>query len=126
MGGHQAAHLIAENQLWSLPVHPTQLYSTIDGLVLMTLLLAYYPLRNRDGQVMALLMVTYPVTRFLIEHLRSDEHVFFAGMTVSQNISVALILCGAAFWFWLSRQPRGLYADLEGPVDLPGVPAAAH
>ena len=33
-------------------------------------------------------MVTYPVTRFLIEYLRNDEGVFFAGMTISQNISV--------------------------------------
>ena len=57
----------------SLPVHPTQLYSALDGLVLLLLLSAYYPLRRRDGEVMGLLMVTYPITRFLIEYLRNDE-----------------------------------------------------
>ena len=35
---------IEETASWSLPVHPTQLYSAVDGLILMVLLLAYYPL----------------------------------------------------------------------------------
>ena len=35
-------------------------------------------------------MVTYPITRFLIEYLRNDEGVFFAGITISQNISILL------------------------------------
>ena len=43
-------------------------------------------------------MVTYPITRFLIEHLRNDEGVFFAGLTISQTISVALLLGGLLFW----------------------------
>src|SRR5262249_16321097 len=55
--------LIPDKATWSLPVHPTQIYSSIDGLILFALLWAYYPLRRRDGEVMALLMVTYPVTR---------------------------------------------------------------
>src|SRR5262249_31275109 len=78
---HVAAGLISRNHPWSLPVHPTQLYSALDGLILLLLLSAYYPLRRRDGEVMALLMVTYPITRFLIEYLRNDEAIFFAGLT---------------------------------------------
>jgi phosphatidylglycerol---prolipoprotein diacylglyceryl transferase len=58
-----------------------------------------------------LLMITYPVTRFLIEWLRNDEGVFFAGLTISQNISIVLLLCGFAYWFWLSRLPRTRHAD---------------
>ena len=37
----------------SLPVHPTQLYSTIDALILCFLLLAFDPFRRRDGAVIA-------------------------------------------------------------------------
>ena len=88
----------------------------------MNLLLAYYPLRKRDGEVMGLLMVTYPFTRFLIEYLRSDELAVFAGMTISQNISVALFLSGLAFWVVLSRLPGTRFAGLnERPM-----PAAAR
>jgi phosphatidylglycerol:prolipoprotein diacylglycerol transferase len=116
---HHAAHLIASGARWSLPVHPTQLYSTVDGLILTLLLLAYYPIRKRDGEVMALLMVTYPLTRMLIEYLRNDERVFFAGMTVSQNVSLAFLVAGLVFWYRLSRWPAERYAetaDAGGPL----------
>ncbi len=122
---HRLAHLIAPGTAWSLPVHPTQLYSVLDGSVLVLLLLAFFPLRRRDGEVMALLMVTYPVTRLLIEFLRNDERVFFAGMTISQNISVVLLGCGLAFWFWLSRLPPGRHADADAAVENEPVPAVA-
>lgn len=96
---------------WSRPVQPTQLYSSVDAIVLMVLLLAYFPLRRRDGEVMALLMIAYPITRFLIEYLRNDEAAFFAGLTISQNISVLILLSGLAYWYRLSRWPAERFAD---------------
>ncbi len=105
---HQVrARLISEGATASLPVHPTQLYSALDGLVLLILLSAYYPLRRRDGEVMGLLMIAYPITRFLIEYLRNDEPAFVAGLTISQGISVLLIVAAAAYWGWLSTLPPG-------------------
>ena len=43
---------------------PTQLYAALDGLLLLGLLTWFYPRRRREGQVMALLMVAYPLLRF--------------------------------------------------------------
>jgi phosphatidylglycerol:prolipoprotein diacylglycerol transferase len=103
--------LITKSAPFSLPVHPTQLYSALDGFLVLALLSAYFPLRRRDGEVMALVMVTYPVSRFLIECLRNDEGAFFLGMTISQNISILLFVGGIAFWWYLSRLPAGRYAD---------------
>ena len=114
--------LIAPDAPHSLPLHPTQLYSTVDGLILFTLLNAYYPLRRRDGEVMGLMMLCYPITRFLVEHLRNDEGVFYAGMTVSQAISVGIFAAGLAYWAWLATLPRGRYADAAEPA----VPAAGR
>jgi phosphatidylglycerol:prolipoprotein diacylglycerol transferase len=111
--------LIPPTAEWSLPVHPTQLYSAFDGLVLLVLLSAYYPLRRRDGGVMALLMVTYPITRFLIERLRNDEGVFFAGMTISQNVSLLLLACGLVFWFALARTSPKRYVDTAPELEVP-------
>ncbi|MBX6315513.1 MAG: prolipoprotein diacylglyceryl transferase [Isosphaeraceae bacterium] len=112
----QVAHgLISPLARYSLPVHPTQLYGVIDGLVLLLLLSAYYPLRRRDGEVMGLLMVTYPITRFLIEALRNDEAPDYAGLTISQALSVLLLLAGLVYWFWLSRLPLGRHADAAEP-----------
>ncbi len=103
----------------SHPVHPTQLYAAFSGFLIVGLLTWYYPRRRRDGEVMALLMVAYAVSRFAMEAFRDDEGVFFAGMTISQNISVLLLLGGLANWAWLSRQPRRRYADLSSDVPPP-------
>jgi phosphatidylglycerol:prolipoprotein diacylglycerol transferase len=117
---HQVATgLIPRSAPASLPIHPTQLYSVADGLIVFGLLSAYYPLRRRDGEVMALLAVTYPVTRFLIETLRDDEKSFFAGLTVSQNISILIFLGGLAFWYYLTRLPVGRYTDTADPPPGP-------
>jgi phosphatidylglycerol:prolipoprotein diacylglycerol transferase len=108
---HVRQGLIAPYATSSLPVHPTQLYSALDGLILLGLLSAFFPLRRKDGEVMALLMVTYPISRFLIEYLRDDEAVFFAGMTISQSISVLVFAAGLLVWAYLWRLPAGRYAD---------------
>jgi phosphatidylglycerol:prolipoprotein diacylglycerol transferase len=93
----------------SRPVHPTQLYSAIDAGLLCWLLWSFYPFRRRDGEVLALLLTIHPVTRFLLEIIRTDEPaVFGTGMSISQNISVLLFAAGVALWWWLSKQPRTL------------------
>ncbi|HLQ44490.1 MAG TPA: prolipoprotein diacylglyceryl transferase family protein, partial [Planctomycetaceae bacterium] len=79
----------------SLPIHPTQLYSVIDGLLLCLLTLAYYPVRSRDGSVVTLGLLTYPITRFLIERLRGDEMgQFGTSLTIAQWISLAMLAGG--------------------------------
>jgi phosphatidylglycerol:prolipoprotein diacylglycerol transferase len=95
----------------ALPVHPSQLYSSIDGVLLLLLLSAYYPLRRRDGEVFALFLACYPITRMLVEQVRGDEAAFFAGMTVSQNVSVLMLGVAGLFWGYLLRQPAGRHAD---------------
>jgi phosphatidylglycerol:prolipoprotein diacylglycerol transferase len=106
--------LISQAAAQSLPVHPTQLYSAFDALVLLLLMSAFYPLRRRDGEVMGILMLAYPVTRFLIEYLRNDEPAYFAGMTIAQNISFLFLFGGFAYWAWLSTLPKERYRDQQG------------
>jgi phosphatidylglycerol:prolipoprotein diacylglycerol transferase len=112
---HRALGLITADAARSLPVHPTQLYSALDGFMLLAVLSAYYPLRRRDGEVMGLLMVLYPISRFLIEYLRNDEGAFFAGMTISQNISILSLVGALAYWLWLTTLPTGLTKDGSSP-----------
>jgi phosphatidylglycerol:prolipoprotein diacylglycerol transferase len=89
----------------SLPVHPTQIYMAIDGFLLMALLLAFFPQRRRHGDAMALLMVGYAASRFLIEFLRNDVPPLRDGLTISQNISLLLLLGGVALWWYVRRVP---------------------
>ncbi len=114
---HVETGRIPATALRSLPVHPTQLYSAVDGVLLMTLLLAYYPLRRRDGQVLALLLMLYPVSRYFIEHLRGDERVFVGGMTISQTLSLGVFAMGLLIWIALLRWPPGRFEDrAESPL----------
>jgi len=90
----------------SLPVHPTQLYSSITAALLGWVLWSYYPQRRRDGQVIALMLMIYPISRFLEEIIRTDEPaVFGTGLSISQNISLAVFVAGIGLWFYLLRQP---------------------
>jgi phosphatidylglycerol---prolipoprotein diacylglyceryl transferase len=92
----------------SLPVHPTQIYSAIDAMLICLLLLAAEPFFRRDGYLFVLMMSVYTVTRFLIEILRTDEAaVSGTGMTISQNISLAFMVIAFALWLYIRCQPLG-------------------
>jgi phosphatidylglycerol---prolipoprotein diacylglyceryl transferase len=80
----------------TLGLHPTQVYETVSMVLLMFFLLAYYPFRQYDGQVMTLFIGLYAVHRFLDETLRNDTDIVALGMTLSQNISILMFLFAVA------------------------------
>jgi len=90
----------------SAPVHPTQLYSTIDALVLCLFLLAFDPFKRRDGEVLALFLTVYPVNRFLMECIRTDEPgIWGTPLTGAQFVSIAILAGAAGLWWYLLRRP---------------------
>jgi len=92
----------------SRPVHPTQIYSAINALVIFLFLLAYAPFRRRDGEMFLLMLTIYPITRFLLEAIRTDEgSVLGTGLSISQNLSFLILLAIAALWIYILRRPRG-------------------
>jgi hypothetical protein len=87
-------------------LHPTQLYEMISMVLLLFLCLAFYPYRRHDGQVWVLFMVVYSMHRFLNEILRT-EPVEFGRLTLSQGISVGVLLGAIALEIYLRKtQPR--------------------
>lgn len=101
----------------SLPLHPTQIYSAVGSGLLAVLTWAYYPFRQKDGSVLLLGWMTYPVHRFLVEFLRGDElGQFGTSLTISQWVSLGLLVCGSIFAIWLSRQPKGREPLIEHEV----------
>jgi phosphatidylglycerol:prolipoprotein diacylglycerol transferase len=89
----------------SLPVHPTQLYSALNAALLFLLGIAFFPFRRRHGQTIALVVTLYAVTRFLLEMIRTDEGAFWVGLTISQNLSLAIGLGMLVLWLFVQRQP---------------------
>ncbi len=91
----------------SLPVHPAQLYSAIDALLITLFLLAWHPFRRHEGELIALLLTIYPVTRFFEEMIRTDElPVFGTGMSISQNASILMLAGAVVLWIYVLRSPR--------------------
>lgn len=87
-------------QYRSHPVHPTQLYSAIHAIILSGLLSALFLVRRRHGVVIGALIVLYPIPRILLELIRADNPHDVAGLTVSQFVSLALLLFGV-FYLWV-------------------------
>lgn len=98
----------------SLKVHPTQIYSSISAFLLAAFLWFYYPRRSFDGEVFALLIIIYPVVRFILEAIRVDEGgQLNTGLTISQIVSIILIVIGLGFWTLLrirSEKPEPISA----------------
>jgi phosphatidylglycerol:prolipoprotein diacylglycerol transferase len=99
-------------QSWSLPVHPTQVYSTITAGLIALLLNSFYYRRTRDGQVICLLFLIEPISRMLIEMLRADNPQDQLGLTISQKIAIGLTVCAAVGFVLLRflpvRSPRAV------------------
>ncbi len=81
----------------SLPVHPVQLYSAIQALLLSGLLAALFQVRRRHGVVFGTGLVLYPVGRFLLEMIRTDNPHDIAGLTASQFVCVGMFAVGIVY-----------------------------
>ncbi len=102
-----ARGLIEENATGTRWLHPTQIYSSLNALMLAILTAAYYPYRHRDGAVLAVGWLTYPIARFTIELLRNDElGQLGTPFTPAQLFSFVLFATGLIFVWYLSRRPR--------------------
>lgn len=111
----------------SLPVHPTQVYSTINAALTAWLLWSWFPHRRRDGEVILLLFTLYPISRFLLEIIRTDESAIFGtGLSISQNVSLIAFTFAVVGWVWLLRTPRrGRLEELPLPPTGPPRTVAA-
>lgn len=81
----------------SLPVHPTQLYSSIHALILSGLLSAVFYTRKRHGMVFGLMLLLYPIGRVLLEIIRTDNPHDVGGLTISQFTGLSLALIGVVY-----------------------------
>lgn len=95
---HLLQGLISHNALLSLPVHPTQLYESLAGLVICVILLVIFRKFQRHiGVTFASFLMLYGVFRFLVEFIRGDlGRGIYAGLSTSQWLAVFTV--GWAIW----------------------------
>ncbi len=98
---------VTEGKYRCLPVHPTQLYSS--GIAAFWCFMLYLFWRRtkkaelsgnsgkfftKPGYTFALMFIVYGITRFFMEYLRDDNPFEFDGLTISQNIGIAMFALG--------------------------------
>jgi|GEM_PF-348193 len=98
-------HLARRAESRSVPVHPTQLYASVNAFLLAFLLNAVFYRRRRHGVVFGLLWILYPVARIVEEAIRADNPLDTGGLTISQAVSVGGLIFAAIWFAWLYRQP---------------------
>jgi phosphatidylglycerol:prolipoprotein diacylglycerol transferase len=92
-------------ELWSFPVHPTQIYGVL-GLLAACGILLYTRSHWRPfyGSTMSIYFVLYGLGRFLVEFIRDDGNpVRVAGFTDQQLMAVASVIFGLVLLIVLSR-----------------------
>ncbi len=90
---------ISENDLFSLPVIPTQLISSIMDFIIFIILVLVFKKYKFNGQVLSTYLIIYSVGRFFIEFLRGDNPLIYPlSLTLSQIISIILFITGIAIY----------------------------
>ena len=89
----------------SLPVHPTQIYESLVGLFLLSLLLLQRRSQKFRGQIFFLFVFGYGYLRFLLEILRDDVERGEYGPVMPEHVLVpgALLLMAVAFIFGIAK-----------------------
>ncbi|MEP7120240.1 MAG: prolipoprotein diacylglyceryl transferase family protein [Byssovorax sp.] len=108
----------------SLPVHATQLYESLVGVV--ATLIAYRWLRRgeRDGRAFLAWILVYATGRFAIERLRGDaERGVYLGLSTAQLVSIGLL---AAALVVIARRRRTLVSAAVAAGILACAPSAAR
>ena len=104
----QQKNLVDNGPYRCLPVHPTQLYSSVNGAVLCLILYLFWRRTKKKagkpftkpGSTFALMFILYGITRFCIEFLRDDSPfeygwwAIYKGGTVSQNLGIYMTIFG--------------------------------
>ncbi len=124
--------LVTHGEYRGLPVHPTQLYSSAGAVLLGFVLLLFlrrsqrgdetgeYPFLSRPGTTFGLMFVLYGIGRFLIEFVRDDNPFEIASLTVSQLLSLGLIILGVALMACFAKvEPERLPAARKSPAVSP-------
>jgi phosphatidylglycerol:prolipoprotein diacylglycerol transferase len=95
------------HELWSPPVHPTQLYEFAGLLVIFGLLL--YLRKNwhpYKGFVFPTYLISYGVLRFFVEMFRGDHNpTRLGGLSDQQVFSILFALAGLVIFFIMRRRP---------------------
>ncbi len=121
----ELGHRLKGPEFRTRPVHPSQIYATIGPLLLAWLTNAYFFRRKRHGTVMAVAIMFYAMERFVEEGIRIDNPLDTFGLTVSQGISIGMLVFGILWYLILQKMPPRSSRPARVPQPIPPTDVAA-
>ncbi len=81
-----------------IPLHPTQIYHSLAGVLTLALLYGFKQRLKGSGQLFGLLLMAYGVLRFSIELLRGDFRGHLGPLSVTQWVALGVLGLGIALF----------------------------
>ncbi len=105
----------------SLPIHPTQIYSSINACLLCCWVWLLQPFPKRDGIVFCWAILLYAISRFLLEGVRSDEAgQLGTALTISQVVAiVSMVVACLSLILIRYRAAEGRVWNWQNPSTSP-------
>ena len=121
LNGDVLNHLIVENGVEYIQVHPTFLYESLWNLGLLMFMLWYRKRKKFDGEMLWIYLVGYGLGRFWIEGLRTDQLILFGtGIAVSQGLSLILVLASVGVLIYHYRRLSERQKEKTSDGDIQG------
>jgi len=103
----QQRYEVTKGRYRCLGVHPSQLYSSANALLLCGILYLFWrkslestgsdnasKLLSRPGSMVGLMFVLYGLSRFLLEFIRDDNPYELGILTISQTLGIVMLVLG--------------------------------
>jgi phosphatidylglycerol:prolipoprotein diacylglycerol transferase len=91
----------------NIPLHPTQLYSSLSGLIIFIILMILSAKKKFEGQVLLWFLILHSTGRLLIERFRGDDRGLILGsnLSVTQFLTI-IILIGSVIALFIIKSRR--------------------
>ncbi len=92
-----------------VPIHPTQIYLSLNSLAILGILVLLYRRKRFHGQIITVYVMLYTITRFFMEFVRGDaERGFVLGgrLSTSQFLGILLAVSAGAAYAYYGRRHR--------------------
>jgi phosphatidylglycerol:prolipoprotein diacylglycerol transferase len=91
-----------------VPLHPAQVYSSLNGLLIFLVLVGLKRIKRFEGQIFWTYVLLYGVTRFVLEYFRDDERGMVIQGMFSTSQLFGLIMVGIAIAIMIILRRRSV------------------
>jgi phosphatidylglycerol:prolipoprotein diacylglycerol transferase len=86
----------------NIPLHPTQLYSFLSGMIIFAVLMIIHSKRRYEGQVFLWFLILHSTARLFLEQFRGDPRgsVFGGTLTMTQLVALVILFAAVLILFW--------------------------